>query len=317
MGRNLKYQFLNAINKNFNTGGKDKYSEKHSGKYLNTIYSFAERKNLTRLSAQIAVFVKENYNVKMLYEINSDMIQAFFNKKSHTCNKETINQYISRINKIEHVINYVYHINVKWYGDIIAPVINNTKKRNIAMTQEHYNAIMQQAYKTHSKSKAVIALELTGRFGIRVSETCKIQKRDIDLKNNILHIHESKGKRSRDIKINCDSKIKFRDTNISNREFLKNLYDSLGKEDERAVNIKEDSVNTYLARSESSLGFRSIYKDADTGVHCIRKAVAQSFFDSLREEGEEKREALNKVSRFLGHGNNRNECMRSYILNIY
>lgn len=317
MGRNLKYQFLNAINKNFKAGGKDKYSEKHSGKYLNTIYSFAERKNLTRLSAQIAIFVKENYNVKMLYEINSDMIQAFFNKKSHTCNKETINQYISRINKIEHVINYVYHINVKWYGDIIAPVINNTKKRNIAMTQEHYNAIMQRAYKTHSKSKAVIALELTGRFGLRVSETCKIQKRDIDFKNNILHIHESKGKRSRGIKINCDSKIKFRDTNISNREFLKNLYDSLGKEDERAVNIKEDSVNTYLARSESSLGFRSIYKNADTGVHCIRKAVAQSFFDSLREEGEEKREALNKVSRFLGHGDNRNECMRSYILNIY
>lgn len=320
MGRNIKYQFLNALNKSFNGGGKDKHAAKHVGKYLDTVYSYAERKNLTKLTSQISDFLKENYSdVKMLYDINNNMVQAFFNKKAESkkCNNETLQQYRSRINKLQHVVNDVYNIDVNWYKDLIVPSTNNTKKRTIAMSKEHYNAILDRAYKMNSKSQAIIAVELAGRFGLRVSETCKIQKRDIDLENNILHVHESKGKRSRVVKLNCDSEIKFRDTNISNREFLKNLYDSLGKKDERAVNIKEDSVNAYLARAESALGFRSIYKEADTGVHCIRKAVAQELYDNLREEGKEKREVLNEVSHFLGHGDDRDECIKAYVLNIY
>jgi len=319
MGRNLKYQFLNAINKNFGSGGKDKHAAKHAGKFLDTVYSYAERKNLTMISSQIADFIKTNYpETKMLYEINSDMIQDFFNKKAESkkCNNETLQQYRSRINKIEHIASDVYHINVNWYKDIIIPaVVSTTKKRSISMSKEHYNKIMDRAYEMNSKSKAVIALEFVGRFADRVSECCKIQKRDINLEKNTLHIHESKGKRSRDLSI--DNKIKFRDSDISNHEFLENIYNRLDKDTDRVVDIKEDSVNAYLSRAEEALGFRDLYRDADTGIHCIRKAVAQEMYDNLREEGIEKREALNEVSHFLGHGNNRDECIKAYVLNIH
>lgn len=321
MGRNLKYQFLNAIDKNFGSGGKDKHAAKHAGKFLDTVYSYSERKNLTRLSSQMADFIKENYSdVKMLYDINNSMVQAFFNKKAESkkCNNETLQQYRSRINKIEHVVNDVYHLDVNWYKDIIIPaVVSNDKKRNISMSKEHYNKIMERAYEMNSKSKAVTALEFAGRFGGRVSECCKIQKRDINLKKNTLHIHESKGKRSRDLDINIDNKIKFRVSDISNHEFLENIYNRLDRDDARVVDIKEDSVNAYLRRAEEALGFRDLYKDADTGIHCIRKAVAQEMYDNLREEGIEKREALNEVSHFLGHGDNRDDCIKAYVLNIH
>lgn len=318
MGRNLKYQFLNAINKNFGSGGKDKHSAKHNGKHLDTVYSLAERTNLTRLSSQMADFIKTNYSeTKMLYDINNSMIQNFFNKKAESkkCNKETLEQYRSRINKIEHVVNNVYNINVNWYKDTIIPaVVSNDKKRNVSMSKEHYNKIMERAYEMNSKSKAVIALEFAGRFGERVSECCKIQKRDINLEKNTLHVHEAKGKRSRDLDIN--NKIHFRDSDVSNHDFLESIYNRLDKSDDRAVDIKEDSVNAYLARSEEALGFRDLYRDADTGIHCIRKAVAQEMYDNLREEGIEKKEALNEVSHFLGHGTDRDECIKAYVLNI-
>ncbi|OAA86341.1 tyrosine-type recombinase/integrase [Clostridium coskatii] len=318
MRRNLKYQFLNALNKNYNGGGKDKHSAQHTGKQLDTVYSFSERKNLTATSASLANFIKENYgsSVKMLYQIDSNMIQAFFNKAAQKCDKETLNQYRSRIHKIEHVVNDVYNINMDWYKDLIVPAaVNGKKRRSIAMSKEHYNKIMERAYKMHSKSKAVIALEFAGRFGDRVSECCKIQKRDINLKKNTLHIHESKGKRSHDLSIN--NKIHFRVSDVSNHQFLENIYNRLDKDTDRVVDIKEDSVNAYLARAEEALGFRDLYRDADTGVHCIRKAVAQEMYDNLREEGVEKREALNEVSNFLGHGDDRDECIQAYVLNIH
>lgn len=317
MGRNLKYQFLNALDKNYNGGGKDKHSAQHTGKHLDTVYSLAERKNLTTTSAALSNFVKENYgSVKMIYQITPDMVQSFVNKAAEKCNKETLNQYRSRIHKIEHVVNNVYNINVTWYTNLIVPAaMNGKKRRSISMSKEHFNKIMERAYKMHSKSKAVIALELAGRFDLRVSECCKIQKRDINLQKNNLHIHEAKGRRSRDLDIN--NKIHFRDSDISNHEFLESVYNRLDKSDDRAVDIKEDSVNAYLARAEEALGFRDLYRDADTGVHCIRKAVAQEMYDNLREEGVEKREALNEVSHFLGHGDNRDECIQAYVLNIH
>lgn len=321
MARNLKYQFLNALNKNFGSGGKDKHSDKHAGKHLSTVYSFAERKNLTRLSAQIAQFVKDNYaDVKMLYEINSSMIQNFLDKKANInrCDKETLAQYRSRINKLEHVVNDVYkNSKVNWYKDIVVPAASTDKKRSIAMTKKHYNAIMKHAYQTKSKSKAVIALEIEGRWGLRVSGICKIQKRDIDLKNNKLHLHDGKGKRSNNLDINCDNKINFRVCDVNNHELMEKIYNNLKNDTDRVVDIKEDSVNAYLARAEKAIGIRDLYKDAATGVHCIRKAVAQNLYDNLRDSGKEKRDALNEVSHFLGHGDDRDECIQAYVLNIH
>lgn len=308
MGRNLQYQFLNAIDKAFDGGGHDKHTDKHNGKHLDTVYSYAERKGLIELSSQVARFIKESYpDTKKVLDIKEEMIQNFLNSKSETCNKETLGQYGSRIHKLEHIVNDVYKGSASWYNDLIIPTskVSNDKTRNISMSREDYNSILNRAYSMNSSSKALIAIELAGRFGMRVSETCKLQPRDINFQTMKLHIHESKGKKNRDID------IRERDIN-----FLEKTIEKL-PQDVRIVDIKEDSVNKYLARAEEALGIRDKYRDADTGIHCIRKMVAQEKYDEFREHGLSKKDSLNAVSLYLGHGVNRDETMRQYVLNIH
>lgn len=308
MARNLQYQFLNAINMAFNGGGHDKHTDKHNGKYLDTVYSYSERSNLIELSTQMSKFINENYpGTKKVLDINKEMVQSFLNSKSLYCNKETLGQYASRIHKLEHIINDTYKGRSSWYDDLIVPLSNlsNEKKRNIAMSREDYNAILNRAYETKSKSKAVIAIEFAGRFGMRVSETCKVQPRDINFNDMKLHIHESKGGRSRDINIKEDDV-----------KYLKELI-VIPNIDKRIVDIKEDSVNKYLSRAEDAIGIREKYKNADTGIHCIRKMVAQEIYDECRNNGLSKKESLDVVSEYLGHGKNRNETMKQYVLNIH
>lgn len=308
ISRNLQYQFLNAIDNTFDGGKHDKHTDKHNGKYLDTVYSFGERSNLVELSAQIGRFIKEKYpDVRKILDIKQDVIQEFVNSKVDTCNKETLGQYVSRIHKLESIVNNTYKGSVIWYKDLITPTssLSNDKTRNIAMTREDYNAILNRAYTMGSKSDAVIAIELAGRFGMRVSETCKFQPRDKNFKTMLLHVHESKGGRSRDINIKP-----------GDVEYLKEI--TKGKqEDKNIVGIKEDSVNKYLARAEQALNIRERYRNADTGIHSIRKMIAQERYDEYRKNGLSKKESLDKVSEYLGHGTNRQETLEQYVLNIH
>jgi len=308
MGRNLQYQFINAIDQGFDNGGHDKHSDKHSGKHLDTVYSYAERSNLVELSSQVGKYIKENYpTIKMVLDIKEGMIQSFLNTKANTCTKETLGQYASRINKLEHVVNNTYKGKASWYSDLIVPTSNvsEEKCRNISMSEKDYKAILGRAYSMDSKSKAVTAIELAGRFAMRVSEACKLQPRDINFDKLELHIHESKGGRSRDIKIT-----------LEDVEYLKKIIK--GKAiDKSIVAIKEDSVNKYLSRAEEALNIRVRYRNAYTGVHSIRKMVAQQRYDEYRSKGLSKKESLDLVAEYLGHGKNRAETMKQYILNIH
>lgn len=72
-----------------------------------------------------------------------------------------------------------------------------------------------------------------------------------------------------------------------------------------------------LDRAEKALNIREKYADADTGLHSIRKMLAQELYDKYRKDGMSKKDALNHVSEYLGHGKDRMETMRQYVLNIY
>lgn len=308
MGRNIQYQLLNAIDQAFDGGGRDKHSDKLQGQRMEAVYSFAERGNLMQLSAQIGKFIKGNYpGIKMVVNIKPGMIQEFLNSKADTCNAQTLGQYASRIHKLQQIVNKAYSGRVNWYGDLVVPAseVSNEKKRDIPMSREDYEAILGRARGMKSVSKAPIAIECAGRFGMRVSETCKLQPRDIDFSKMKLHIHESKGGRSRDIPINQ-----------ADAAFLKR-YSEGKSPDKPIVSIKEDSVNKYLVRAEEDLGIREKYKAADTGIHSIRKMRAQELYDEYRTKGFGQKEALEFVSEYLGHGKNRKDVMKAYILKIH
>ena len=81
--KNIKYQFLLAINNNFRES-MDKNSDKANGiRNTNKIYSYASRKNLVKVSSAFGDFMKENYpEIRYVKDIRPEHIQSFLVHKN-------------------------------------------------------------------------------------------------------------------------------------------------------------------------------------------------------------------------------------------
>lgn len=308
----LKHQFLTAIDRNFNEGGSDKHSAKHqhSGTEdtMGRVWSFAERKSLIDVSSQLSVFCKENFGTKQIKDITASNIQDFLKNKADTCNQNSLGNYVSRLNKIEVLVNKTFETaDLHWRGNIVAPVSSVSmegKIRDVWMSRDDFNQILD--YGKDSKSIAPIAIELAGIGGLRAGELEKLQLRDINFQTNTIHIHESKGGRSRDIEITQGQMDKIKE--IINEKGLTTPTDTI-------IGIKAESIDRWLNRACTKLELNQ-YTMAKSGIHSIRKMVANEKYQEYREQGYNKKESIDKVSNFLGHGENRNDIAQAYIKNL-
>lgn len=302
MGKNLKHQFIHAIEDNFKEG-MDKHSMKSDGiRNDEKIFSYADRKNLIDVACNFSNFMKDNYkDIKLVKEVRADHIQSFLNQKASECSNATLKQYEAKFNKLEKIVNKTYNINVKYKGYTLPLAKENTKIRDSSMSKEDFMKL--EKYFNNSKSSAKIAIQLTARAGLRVSECTKLQGRDINLKDNVIHVEDGKGGRNRDVPIREED-----------RSYFSNLKSSVGDR-ERICPVQSDSINKSIDRAMKREGIRNKYND--TSIHCIRKMYAQKEFDRCRSQGMEIRQALQEVSKLLGHGEDRMELMRQYVLNIY
>lgn len=302
MGRNLKYQFLNAINSNFKEG-MDKHSIKASKMMNNTrIFSYADRKNLIDVASNFSNYMKQNHNeVKMVKDVRAEHIQGFLNSKSNNCSKKTLEQYATKFNKLQNIVNSTYGTNANYKGFVVPATVEQTKIRNISMTKQDFKKL-QNGF-TNSKSSAKQAIELTSKLGLRVSETVKLQGRDINIQNGTVHVHDGKGGRDRDVSIRPQDK-----------EYFANLKAEYG-EYQRICPVQPNSINRAINRCMESVGIANVYQD--TSIHSIRKMYAQEQFNTYREQGMSINQALGAVSADLGHSENRLELMKEYVLNIH
>lgn len=301
MGRNLKYQFLNAINKNFEQG-MDKHSMKANGHMNNTrIFSHADRNNLKDVASNFANYMKEHHNdVRMVKDIEATHIQGFLNSKAETCSKATVEQYASKFSKLENIVNNTYGTEVNYSGFTVPATVEQTKVRDVAMSKGDFEKL-QNSF-SNSTSSAKHAIELASRCGLRVSETVKVQGRDINIEKGTVHIADGKGGRDRDVPIRPEDKQFFEDLKAQFSDY------------ERICPIQSDSVNKAVLNHMEKVGIAEQYKD--TSIHSMRKMYAQEQFDRYREQGMEIKEALGQTSVDLGHGANRIDLMKEYVLNI-
>lgn len=307
MGKNVKSQFLYCINSNFKEG-MSKHSLKSQGYEKQTkIFSYSDRKNLIDTSCHFSNWLKETYpDVKMVRDIKNNHLQEYLNSNSHKWTKDTIQVKLSHFKKLEKLSNQTFkNSKVSFNRDIVTPN-GRDKSRSLSMTRDDYNKLMNAI--KGSKSQGVRALELSGRFGLRVSEISKLQYRDIQKINDShykLNIIDSKGKRDRilDIKNKAD---------INYLEALKKGLNIM----DRLVNISSSSINKFVCRSLKKVDLQQ-YVEHKTSIHCIRKMVAQEQYDKFREQGLSRQDSLDRVSFFLGHGKNRSECIERYVLNTW
>lgn len=301
MARNLKYQFLNAINNNFKEG-MDKHSLKADGLMDKTrIFSYADRENLKDVASNFSNYMKENYSeVKMVKDIKAEHIQGFLNSKADSCSKKTLEQYATKFNKLENVVNSTYGTNATYKGFVVPAGKENTKIRNVAMTKSDFKKL-ENGF-SNSKSSAKEAIQLSAKLGLRVSETVKLQGRDIDLNKGTVFVKDGKGGRDRHIPIRTEDK-----------GYFANLKASVGAT-ERICPVQSDSINKAVQRQMERVGIANKYRD--TSIHAIRKMYAQEQFNSYREQGMAIDKALGAVSVDLGHSENRLELMKEYVLDI-
>lgn len=301
MARNLKWQFLNAINSNFKEH-MDKHSIKDNGQMNGTrIFSYSDRENLKDVASNFSNWMKENHSdIKMVKDIKTEHIQGFLNSKADSCSRKTLEQYSSKFNKLENIVNNTYNINANYKGFVVPASKENTKIRNVAMSKSDFKKL-ENGF-ANSKSSAREAIQLSSKLGLRVSETVKLQGRDINLEKGTVHIHRAKGGRNRDVQIRPEDK-----------GYFANLKASVGAT-ERICPVQSDSINKAVQRTMERVGIADKYKD--TSIHSIRKMYAQEQYDRYREQGMEINQALGAVSVDLGHSENRLELMREYVLDI-
>lgn len=299
MGRNLKYQFNFCITQNFKEG-MDKHSIKAQGiKNDGKIFSYADRKNLIDVASNFSNYMKENHKeIKLIKDIKSNHVQEFLNSKAKTCSYTTLEQYISKFNKLKIVAENTYKCDLNFNKKLVMPEKEKEKKRNTAMNRNDFNKL--ENYYKDSSSTGKTAIQLSSKLGLRVSECTKLQGRDIDLEKNIVRIIDSKGKRNRDVPIRNED-----------REYFSELKVKLADR-ERACPVRPDSIHSSLNKAMNALDIKKEY--SCTSVHAIRKMYAQEEYDKRIQQGMERKEALDEVSELLGHGKDRMELMKEYVL---
>lgn len=294
---NIKYQFNSAIEGGFRTQ-MDKHALKHAGQTKGKVFSFPERKNLCKLSHQMHQYLKTAFpGVRMAEDITAEHWNMFLKEKASTCSQSTIRNYVSRINKMQDLVNRYFKVSVEWRGNVKAP--ESEKANNLQRTQSMEPGDFQKIreYGLNSRSRSAGAVELAGKYGHRAGElsSCKID--DINLVSMKIHI-KGKGGRERWVDIRTED-----------LPFLQNLLEkAVG---DKVFGIKPDSINRYLLRTMTKLDIKEKYPV--TSIHSIRKMAAQNRWDELRAQGLSKKEAGEEVSKWLGHGKNRSDIISVYI----
>lgn len=287
--RNLKYQFMNCIEKNFKEG-INKHSLKQSGKRGDEVFSYSQRKNLIDLSSNFSNWMKTTHNeIKQVKDVTPQHVQEFLNSKRMECSQATLEQYQSQFNKLENLVNSTYKTNVNYHTSKILSTKNGGGKlRTDMLSTSDYNKLMQSTNKNFTN-----ALSLSQNFGLRASECSKLK--GSDFKTDGLHIVDSKGKRSRIIPYETRNQMK-----------LKEKFENM----QRICSCKTASLQQAFNREKKKNNINSA-----SDFHASRKAYATERFENYRKQGLSVQQSLNKVSSNLGHSGDgsRNDLMKEYI----
>lgn len=306
MGKSIKHQLIHSINSNFKAG-QDKHSLKRAGyERQSTIFSYADRKNLIDTAAGFANWLKGQPDAPCrLYEITPQHIQSYLNAHAKEWTAATFKTRLSHLRKLEALAARTYpNSTISFTAGVVVPTTATSPKRTVQVSAADYERLL--SFSAQSKSQARHAVFLAGSCGLRVAEVAKLKGSDITVKPDgsaEVRVVDSKGKRSRTITLN----------NPDTAARLAEIRREAGEG--RVCAVQSGSLNAYLRRAFAELDMTE-YTKHKTGFHALRKLAAQRHFDDCRGRDLSIKEALAETSVFLGHGRDRDELMRHYVLDI-
>lgn len=297
----LAYQIRDAINKNFQEGTSKraaKLSETGTG---STVYSYAHRKNLIQFGTQFANYCRDEFKIKEVKDIKAEHIDKFLEHKSKTCADTTLGTYFQHIKKINKCVNDVYgSCKENWSEGVLVPGgANKTQLRSVKMSRESMDKVLNNLDMRIESHRGIFIAEA---LGTRVEETVTMRGRDINIEKGTVYIPKgnAKGGREREVPI-PEGKI----------EVFKAFKEEFG--DSRIVDIRKDSLNDEFRDLRTKLEVHDL-DGHKTGIHAIRKLYCTEHFDELVASGMSKKEAWDEVCDLIGHGENRNDLFKKYVI---
>lgn len=289
--KNLKQQFIGSVDKNF-CPGADKHNYKKQGYATIKIFSYSYRKGLINFGCNLANFLKNEYNIKFLKEIKEEHIKGFFKAKGEISTVRTLRQYKSYLMVFDKLITQTYHIKLH-FDKMDISIAKGEKLRDATMIEKILDEIIEE--NKLGDSESVLGLRICKLFGLRAEEVVYLKAKDFNLDKMVLEVHKAKNNRYREVKIDSEQKY-----NLAQEIRMK--FDDF----DRLVNIQADSLNKFLYRKILNKNIVE-YKNHKTGIHSIRKMVAQREHKKNLENGKTEKESLQEISELLGHNKNRNK----------
>jgi len=308
MAHSLKNQIGFAINQNWHEGTQKRNYKMQQGAHMTPmVFSHSESFRLKDVAKDFGKFIKDNHpGIKQIKDITPNMIQEFINAKIH-CSKQTINTYYQSLKKIDLLLEKTYKSYNSKFVDIIKP--NSLQGQNFSSLRGVGNQIPTSEltkilnYCKQHPGQSSYAIQLQTKLGVRVNELIHgIKIQNIDFNNSTLTITNTKGGKPLIKNLTPDT------TNLL-KEIISKKYDC---KSERLFTIENASVNRYLSRLESTLGMNGKYS-----THNIRSRVAQDYFDTLRDNGYNKYDALRETSLFLNHRTEREQMLTQSYIHIH
>jgi integrase len=249
IAKNIKHQIQQALNFEEDT---DKHAYKNQDNQEVKVFSYSEKFRLLDTSKMLNNYIKENFkDIKQIKDVKSEVIQQFLNDKAKTCTQNTINTYANSLNKIAELCNKNYSsCSLTWKQDVVIPnaITQKSQLRGVAnqIPLADLNKICDYAKKNYSVSGQIILAQK--ELGIRVNELITIKVENIDFKNNVLHLTNTKGGKNLDREITPGLK-----------EILEKNIQKMNITSGRVFPVSENAVNTYLRRTEERLGIEGKY----------------------------------------------------------
>ena len=295
----LAYPLRESVKTNFKPGTPKragKMSEHGTGA---TVFSYCSRDRLCDVATQFANYCRDKHDIKFAKDIEAKHVEGFLKSKAEAgVQDSTLKSYFQSIKKLNLTANATFSSSKNdWTSGVNIPVSGNTAKlREPKMSRQSMDKVLNKLDFRHATHRAIACAEA---LGLRACEAVKLQGKHIDLQRGVVCMVGKHG-RYREIPI---------------PEAKKDLLEGFKNEfsDCRIANVKADSVNATLQR----ICKREDIHDLDgskSGIHAVRKLYATEQFEDKLSQGMDERQAWGDVSEQLGHGRERMDLFKTYVV---
>lgn len=297
-GRSRHADKKNAMNNKveYDTYTKDKiYGQKTYRSTNKTCISFVKH-------------CREEFGVKYISEIIPEMFKSFISKGNFKTDvaydPKTAATYASQVTKLQNAFNVQNDATLVFVDNSYKEFLGVKKHKRDQMPRNIHDKIIQNCYET--KYVNGLAFELARALGLRVREITDIRKKDFYFNNNQefvqIHIHRSKGGRSRDIEA---SNLSITQIQVVCKVY-QYFYDITGEHDRFFTN-KSESYEKAFSRARDAISSEYTH----CGIHSMRKEFAKDYYSRELSKGKSRLKIKKELTGLLGH--NRLEVLGSYL----